>query len=860
MNRKQQQQQPQPSYESTLEGGHRGGEAPLIGGGHRGALVAPLRKLVHFDTTFNSNQKRNPYDNCILNINTPLRNVQSVALKCAEIPYVPANIEVGANPTINFDVFYPEMAIPSQVFTNQSIDLQLKIANSGFTPQNASDPLINYNINYKPLTSLLVSVPVTAVFTFDIVYPAFFNTAINYSVPYIHNMLDVPYNTFLDNFFNSFRAFQAVHFTGFSPYDNTNYVIPPDDSTICNFDINVGTLGIIKKNNMDALFLRYALSMKPQITNRNLGGAYIKLTLDNNPNNLSNYLGFDGTEVGTNPTGTSNNVLANAPFSLNTISTYGPTTTITRSQTIGFTKTAYTLADVTSPNSQLLNDIIQSMNNGIGATDGLINYEPNLEFNIYENLVNNQLTPFEAVITTYNVHNGYYYSKSTNPLGQYQYIEFEFIYSGLANFLGLQNTPASGILDNFGKQIINFDSTPGLTINGALFGYQTNQLLYSIPINLPAASYDELSLSAMQQLATDVNSQIDSFIAGYTYNSANETGGIVDNTIITQFSIELKLSTPTNPSFPYYKFYLDVNNINSFWGPRVYDIEIPNNGTYFLQILGYTPTSSYFVGNATQRIIYFNHYKRLFYTGNVLNTISFRLPIFNVSGTFGDVSLLLQAINSSLNSTMGAYNPVYSSMDQYYNNFVAPDAEAIGLFDIVFSLNPVTNKVEVTFSLKTPNPYLTNFNGNKMPEFIVLTSTPLIGNLGFTGNEIMSNTNNTTQQKIQFDNAYDNPIITYINLYLSNIPAQTTSANGLNTTFKIPLTSSNQILSNSNSGQPIVGYFFSEENSLRQKVELRDRHFVCDKIVCNLTDRSGYTLTSLPLNYSFTLEFEVGGD
>jgi hypothetical protein len=164
-----------------------------------------------------------------------------------------------------------------------------------------------------------------------------------------------------------------------------------------------------------------------------------------------------------------------------------------------------------------------------------------------------------------------------------------------------------------------------------------------------------------------------------------------------------------------------------------------------------------------------------------------------------------------------------------------------------FNYNGAGN-VSFTLQFNTTNP--TNFH---------LIQCPLLRMLGYTGNEIptigypSSPTSLVPIYDIVFSNLPNMNYDSYLNLYISNLPTQTQSANGNLISFKMPLN-----LAQANTSTTPITYFYQEQNNFVQKIDCEDHgNYYMDRLEFSIIDRYGNVLTATPNDFSFTLEFET---
>ena len=82
-------------------------------------------KLVHFDTTYNTNAKRNPYDHCTLKLSNPITKPKSINLKSVELPLILNKIATDIpSQTIGFDIVYSS-GIPVYFIKDSEISIYI---------------------------------------------------------------------------------------------------------------------------------------------------------------------------------------------------------------------------------------------------------------------------------------------------------------------------------------------------------------------------------------------------------------------------------------------------------------------------------------------------------------------------------------------------------------------------------------------------------------------------------------------------------------------------------------------------------------------------------------------------------------
>ena len=136
---------------------------------------------------------------------------------------------------------------------------------------------------------------------------------------------------------------------------------------------------------------------------------------------------------------------------------------------------------------------------------------------------------------------------------------------------------------------------------------------------------------------------------------------------------------------------------------------------------------------------------------------------------------------------------------------------------------------------------------------------PLLKMLGYSGNETFTRQTGYTDNNgnyypdwsvmtMNFQNDYNlhlynpNPH-NYLSLYISNLLTKSPNANGIMSSFKIPLNTKNSNV-----------YFYQEKNNFVQKIDIED-NIVLENLEVSIIDKSGNVFSGSHLNYSFTLEF-----
>jgi len=245
---------------------------------------------------------------------------------------------------------------------------------------------------------------------------------------------------------------------------------------------------------------------------------------------------------------------------------------------------------------------------------------------------------------------------------------------------------------------------------------------------------------------------------------------------------------------------------------------------------------------------------------------SYSIPISGILEADGDMNQIIDAINTNIESFLtslrnnGQYATLSPSSRLSYTYYT------LGNFKVTFSNDSTTNKLVALLSVwdhNYENPISSRNSFTSVQPFqLSFVNNPLLTLLGAgTASTLTSTTYNTLgEQTIFFPNIYQLQVTSYVNMYLSNLPIQTTSASGLNTTFKVPLNFQNNLLHVSNviGNEKVLMFFYNENLQFSQKIELNDDNFILKEIKVSLLDRAGNSLsaTVVPLDFSFSLEVE----
>ena len=156
----------------------------------------------------------------------------------------------------------------------------------------------------------------------------------------------------------------------------------------------------------------------------------------------------------------------------------------------------------------------------------------------------------------------------------------------------------------------------------------------------------------------------------------------------------------------------------------------------------------------------------------------------------------------------------------------------------------VTMTFSLTTSLTTPNRVLITFTGGTTTSSFSVIDTSNLSKyiLGFRASKDVLAGNVYLASYSNFNLNPDN----YILMYIPSLNGMNASMSGQQSTFKIPLnTVSNQV------------YFYQEESSFAQWVDITDKSLTLSSIIVILTDKFGKDLNPNGLDWSFTLAIEL---
>ena len=189
-----------------------------------------------------------------------------------------------------------------------------------------------------------------------------------------------------------------------------------------------------------------------------------------------------------------------------------------------------------------------------------------------------------------------------------------------------------------------------------------------------------------------------------------------------------------------------------------------------------------------------------------------QIPIIIPSANYTSISALLSAINAQFATSLYGYN-LTITMSYWFN-------PATGNYQAYVACNQST---AVWFFYK---------------DSILLSSI-----LGIPQTNRCYVVNSTTVLDGKY--AYNINTDNYISLYLSNIPAASSSATGRNCSYKIPVAAVNSQIQ-----------FSGDNNQFGQVVEIQDSNLTISQLNICVYDRYGFPINGGNSNYSFSLLFE----
>lgn len=736
------------------------------------------KKLVHFDTTFNTNPTRNPYNACSLRMATPIKKLKAIALKTAEIPLIlPTYGNVQTVQTLPYAITYtvPEYSTGGET----TLPYEWSTPQYGFTASQ-------------------VTFPVT--FSLQMRYPLY---PLNLATLTESPTLIVNVATLASG---ASATVTTTSYTVLTGIQNISEV----QQSVANF---IDTLNTSIRNNLPSGFpfasLTFSYSSKSNVVGIQFGQP-IDSTLNVQSCILSDcplldVLGAGGKDIVFS--GYDVTYLSNPPLYNPMLDPVG-TVSIDNSISVTLPKAStYLLADV---------------------------------LNAIQTQLTSRLTPVTVVTpNAYSVDtlslfsiSCSYTANNANPLG------------GAVLFsLTCQDTTV--IQNNFS---FSLSPAPIGTIEAA-----TERQLSTLSI-LPLLGNTGVEL-------TSVNGMNQSTLFGQSPH-ISQIG-----TIVATGSIDLTTHVQTDTSLGGLLSYLNACVASTKMVMNPFAFSLSNNHvsvtctnatpsllfrtlTKTLTTLGCAGTETPTNGMQT-----FVNYPKAASSGNSI-TVSDSISIPSLQLTYGNMTQLLDGINLAIQAHQSTFASTFVPIQPSGTN---PSylPSTVANFSIQFKTN-VSGKVEVVFGGK--GGYINLFDGRNMsaqPYQLSFSSSSLLTLLGFSASAPIPVVYiGDGEQLLTFPNPYQLSINTYVHMYIQNLPISATTASGLNSTFKIPLSYNNQTLDVSDvvGNQTLNTYFHVEENSFRQNIEITDHNFVLDKVNVSLYDRTGNILNAVPLDWSFTLE------
>ena len=145
--------------------------------------------------------------------------------------------------------------------------------------------------------------------------------------------------------------------------------------------------------------------------------------------------------------------------------------------------------------------------------------------------------------------------------------------------------------------------------------------------------------------------------------------------------------------------------------------------------------------------------------------------------------------------------------------------------------------ITMTFNLNSTNINRLQINFSSATSFSIIDTNLSKYILGFRTTDTLA-TNIFTASSSNYNLNVDN----YINLYMPSFNAYNANQNGSWSTFKLPLNSINNQI-----------YFYQDESSFEQSIDINDNNLVLSSLVVYVLDRFGNNLNPNGLDYSFTL-------
>jgi hypothetical protein len=869
-----------------------------------------MKKIIHFDTTNNTSVEQNPYNNCVLSIAAPVKKIKSLALKAAEIPLVlPTVASTDGIQTIPFTISYPQPIYTSG--SDTQFDLQVAYPIQGFTtlPNQSFHldmiyPVYPIDTSSLPEGKLKLSVHTKQ----SNITSSQLNFSIKYNVPGTDGLL-IQYITIPNNSFNTKAFYDLPTFiqtiNSISPIiqlalvnrSNKQYVslTLQRDTTISSNATNL-TINI----SQGTIPLMTILGYKGTETT-----SHTATTLTMNFLNLPSPLFTDTQNWYQYPIHLTKTLYTTAELltDINASLSYTPPefssfNAVFENNRFGFQIGRSTDPDIAASivSCCIISDEDYSFWLMFGMSDVPLVFDETYATQYFTNVPTYSDTPFpltqhsitithdsniifrqpytlESIrqnlgnfISTQNFNPGYLFSKnnySTDTLSKFavlcEFTESGYIRFGIHAFSGTYST-------NFGNNFsfrlwdrINvaaehttiipegFLSLLGMTGNESVVPNEIyNYIQFQNHPTTSAISTEYTPTGSINLPSFGSSNNIENFITDLNF---------IQNDI--QFSIDSNNVVANILNYaPHYSDELYINSIfpdnfvSSYFNSTRYVVFTTITTT--LKTLGYSIES----GNqrttsniATGPPIAIPDMKNIIRINDVLE-----IPL---STSLGDINSILTIINQQFEYKSQIYLDENPNIISPFNNSLTYNKTTIQNFRISFSKNANNGRVNVNFGKNPLSQFINLFGKNGIePYSLTFTSTsPLLTLLGMTSGPTSLYDNGN--QNLNFPSPYKLSINTYVMLYIQNLPISTTTASGLNGTFKIPLSNNSLVLNVSDViGTQKMNTYFYEETQFRQKLQLTDKNFVLDKVKISLYDRTGLLLTALPLDWSFSLEVE----
>ena len=228
-----------------------------------------------------------------------------------------------------------------------------------------------------------------------------------------------------------------------------------------------------------------------------------------------------------------------------------------------------------------------------------------------------------------------------------------------------------------------------------------------------------------------------------------------------------------------------------------------------------------------------NCYKALFLTNQTFRNVK-RVHLKSVEIPIGFV-----------NVRTGSTDTFSFTLNGVNYSVVLAEHNYISIASLIIALNIAcsTSSVPITmaFSLNSANRVMINFVTSSAFTFNVIDTNFSYYLLGYRGATDTVLNGQCTANSSNFNLNFDN----YISMSIPTLNSTNAYMSGTISTFKIPLNSqTNQI------------YYYFDNFSFNQFVDIADVNFVLSSLTIILTDRFGKNLNPNGLDYSFTLQIE----